>query len=459
MKNEIEKEATNDKSEVPADVFLNIQNSITLSRLIIYSEDDDGYNVELEGKNFFIRKGRNSSFVLPQKHASQMGMQMIMNQGLFLDLIEQDANAPREFIEAMMVHELREMEYVEHGLPDAHERAVHDETLYVLKHFVADIRNQYFDWAKTYRTHRKEAQDEKDVSQDNSFNHPVILSSPQISFYTKKDFLKRWKTSIEEVLTRRTSNLLNLGATGLRESEPKVDSVDHIPQGLFYINGQKHAQIYSFFDTEENPVGRLMESDWRRDDQIQSVDALDALMNDYLGPRAPAYYLVDELAVSDACTKQIAEVLAHPVAWRERCAPGRRLDYYFHEDQLDLVMACIRLLHTDKQWWYDFVQFLESNGFQNQALNYLYLKDLPQGRFVIQPSDYGHITAPQLEFVFTISKECCHSKKVELYSKLRGAGCKIQDGDRDSIRLILKSDEWRMIIEWIKIIENEMGVA
>ncbi|MBI4281221.1 hypothetical protein HY625_00185 [Candidatus Uhrbacteria bacterium] len=145
------------ESKAPGD----IRGMITLSRLQIEEEDKDGYHVVFEGKNFFIAKDPESSrFIFRRVNAAQQpSMQMEMRQeALLLPSTEifQDASAPKLWKEVMMLHEIRESEYVAAGFKDAHERAMNDEVLYIVKHFSPKDQRAYRAFAEAYRTRAKE---------------------------------------------------------------------------------------------------------------------------------------------------------------------------------------------------------------------------------------------------------------------------------------------------------------
>lgn len=135
-----------------------LQNQITFTRLSILQETDEQYRIQYGEREIFIRKGKESSFLMPSEYVGGgMRLQMTQFQQLNIDTqVLQDAGAPSDFIEVMMFHELREMEYVQARFIDAHNRAVHDEILYVLKFFQTEQQAEYFDWAAQYRRHAME---------------------------------------------------------------------------------------------------------------------------------------------------------------------------------------------------------------------------------------------------------------------------------------------------------------
>lgn len=58
---------------------------------------------------------------------------------------------PDEFIEAVLFHQLREMEYENAGFENAFERATNDEVLYAIKFFSAEKRDRFIAFACEYR--------------------------------------------------------------------------------------------------------------------------------------------------------------------------------------------------------------------------------------------------------------------------------------------------------------------
>lgn len=125
---------------------------IEFPRVNIIKEDEDTYTVEYNGEEVTINKagmehqgGAYSGGGTPTIELRQQMLQVLQPMhGLFLD-----REIPPEFREALIFHELREQEYG--GFEDAHQRAVHDEILYVLKHFSPELRKQYLEFAEKER--------------------------------------------------------------------------------------------------------------------------------------------------------------------------------------------------------------------------------------------------------------------------------------------------------------------
>lgn len=134
------------------DVLDTVKKLITFSRVRILETTETSYKVEFEGEKYSIIKDEKSYFVSGGFAGRNIGMRTELRQELVpLNSIFQDENAPDNFKEVMIFHEIKEKEYSDIGLEDAHNRAVHDEILYVLKHFDTETQQAYFKWAKEYR--------------------------------------------------------------------------------------------------------------------------------------------------------------------------------------------------------------------------------------------------------------------------------------------------------------------
>ncbi len=134
---------------------------IRIPRVVITEETADYYMVEFDGETYCFAKSDESSFQMGGGGSSGGGSLRMTQEiktitGTFLT---HDENIPAEFAEVIMLHELREEEYVSCGLEDAHDRAVNDEFLYVQKYFSPDAQKRYFAFARDYRHNavRKEA--------------------------------------------------------------------------------------------------------------------------------------------------------------------------------------------------------------------------------------------------------------------------------------------------------------
>jgi hypothetical protein len=127
-----------------------------LPRVTVLSEDDDVFEVEYGGETISVVKSDETCFIAEGGGAasgSGADLSMSLRQNVAINTgIFQDELA-REFMEVMIFHELREREYKEAGLEDAHQRAVHDEILYIMAH-LPHKQAEYFAFAKEYRESR-----------------------------------------------------------------------------------------------------------------------------------------------------------------------------------------------------------------------------------------------------------------------------------------------------------------
>ncbi len=132
-----------------------VRDAITLERVKITRETPDFFRVEYAGETYDIAKSRESSFVMGDNHPTT-GDMLVMEEKLEQLLVPstgifQDDTVPIEYKEVMIFHEISEMQYREADFEDAHERAVNDEILYVVKFFDEKTREQYLEFARKYR--------------------------------------------------------------------------------------------------------------------------------------------------------------------------------------------------------------------------------------------------------------------------------------------------------------------
>lgn len=136
-----------------------LSDMINIGRVHMISEDDDCYRVMYDGEQHTIQKSDETHFLAPpvvggggSGCSAELRLEPKLEQRLVLETgIFQDDSAPDEFKEVMMFHELREMEYKKAGFDDAHDRAVNDELLYVIKHFEPGMRKEYLRFAGNVR--------------------------------------------------------------------------------------------------------------------------------------------------------------------------------------------------------------------------------------------------------------------------------------------------------------------
>jgi hypothetical protein len=149
---------------------------ISLQRLKILEVTKTAYKVEYDGIKYLVTKADESTCVADAENHREsdeetdrecgagMSMRLELRQTLHFgsgDLFQDEA-VPEDFREVMIFHELREKEYKEGGFEDAHNRALNDELLYVMKHFDPEQQTAYCRWAKEYRERKlqeKEAQE------------------------------------------------------------------------------------------------------------------------------------------------------------------------------------------------------------------------------------------------------------------------------------------------------------
>lgn len=147
-----------EKDHISPDVIREAtETMVSLPRIRFLEEDEDTLEVEFGEQTYTIAKRGNVEFTGGSSISNgtvtpRLALRLKQSIVLRVDLgILIDAGVPKEFWEPMIVHEIREMEYAEHGLADKHERALQDELLYVLKHFDLDLQTRYLQFAKEYR--------------------------------------------------------------------------------------------------------------------------------------------------------------------------------------------------------------------------------------------------------------------------------------------------------------------
>ena len=112
---------------------MNLEDRINLPGIEIIEETEEGYRVNYDDEEVYISKSDESTFSLASP-SNGISQEQSLRQFLVPRAsITQDTDAPQEYLTAMMMHELREKEYAEAGFGNAHERALNDEVLFVLK--------------------------------------------------------------------------------------------------------------------------------------------------------------------------------------------------------------------------------------------------------------------------------------------------------------------------------------
>jgi hypothetical protein len=146
-----------DNPEIDGELVDMIKKQINTPRIEMLDQDEDFYHVKLGDEEFKIGKGESSEFI-DRTPSGGMGMSQQLVQSLEVIpglSIFQDESVKEEFKEIMMFHEISEIEHKRSGHKDAHQRAVHDEILYVLKYLDPQSQKEYFNWAKKVREEAK----------------------------------------------------------------------------------------------------------------------------------------------------------------------------------------------------------------------------------------------------------------------------------------------------------------
>jgi hypothetical protein len=182
-----------------------IREQIGFSRVKILERLKSGYQVEYEGEKIEIASGEISHWTSEGGSGGGAGMSQELRQTLVLipeSGIFQDDEAPDEFKEIIMFHELREKEYAEAGFEDAHERAVRDETLYVLQHFDGKTQKEYLNWAKGIRhTAQQEMLSKMAENEPGPFFHSIEsnLKAENIEVYARIAAEKNPSSALEQI--------------------------------------------------------------------------------------------------------------------------------------------------------------------------------------------------------------------------------------------------------------------
>jgi hypothetical protein len=135
---------------------------ISIPRLEILEETEEFFTVKLGEEEFHVAKSSESSFTVAGTSGARLAQRLEIRQVMLPDVgIFQDEEAPKEFKEVMILHEIREMEYKKAGFQDAHKRAMQDEVLYILKYFKPDLQQSYLEFARKYREITQKSFDEE----------------------------------------------------------------------------------------------------------------------------------------------------------------------------------------------------------------------------------------------------------------------------------------------------------
>lgn len=172
-----------------------------LPKVTLISEDKDEFIVEYKGEQISVEKNDETCFVSGGAvEAVGMGLRCALQQGLGItDKIYQDDEA-REFMDVMIFHEIREKEYKEAGFEDAHQRAVHDEILYIMVH-LPEKQRAYFEFAKEYREARAQQPDEDEKDAEN--NESADEESPEEIESRERELEERRREWVKEEALRQ----------------------------------------------------------------------------------------------------------------------------------------------------------------------------------------------------------------------------------------------------------------
>ena len=122
-----------------------------IERLEIIEETNSSYKVKYQNNIYEFIKDTESYFDSGTSQTLSMKQELVLEQRIISEnKIFQDETVPKEVKEIMMFHEIRELEYKENGLEDAHRRAVNDEIIYISKFFENKI-NDIFEFIIKYR--------------------------------------------------------------------------------------------------------------------------------------------------------------------------------------------------------------------------------------------------------------------------------------------------------------------
>ena len=194
-----------------------IKEVIQFPRLKIIGETDDSYLVEYGGQKISFAKGDESYFVKDPKSENSC------------------ENVPNEFTEVMVFHEMREIEY-ENSEISAHQKAVHDEVLSVLK-YLPELQGEYFVFAKKYRAaatananaKNEELQEDglsrkKEVIEAISYNGMKLGNVPKILQNDKEVVMAAVSSAGEGILKGGTVSeaMVNIIKVELAQNKDKV---------------------------------------------------------------------------------------------------------------------------------------------------------------------------------------------------------------------------------------------
>lgn len=110
---------------------------------------------------------------------------------------------PTKFYEPMIYHVIRKKKYLREGLPDATQRALADEEMYLSRYFTEEERNEYLRLMGEIgkkprviesRTSRSDLKEMRDIK-----NHPMVKKLVEAGFYQQEDVPSWYKKGTEDI--------------------------------------------------------------------------------------------------------------------------------------------------------------------------------------------------------------------------------------------------------------------
>lgn len=193
--------------------YLNIiQKQIVFPRVKILKVLEDHYVIRYGKEEMIVKKSNESFYASSWTNQITCGVKLALRHTLEilpLEWIFLDENAPQEFMEVIIFHEIRENFYREMNLENPHEQAVHDEILYAMKHLSIDQQQSYFVWAKNVRNQAlKKKWEAKRKMKSDEKKEPKKQDKMQSEIDKKK----------QETLEKRQKFLAQLGYVALDDS-------------------------------------------------------------------------------------------------------------------------------------------------------------------------------------------------------------------------------------------------
>ena len=157
---------------------MSIADLINLDRVKIKEETEESFIVKYKKDTYEIKKDKSADFM---GGPAEPRMMQAMNLEQHIEIIPEtrvlgDKSIPLEYKEVMMFHEIREQEYANHDFKDAHERAVNDEILYIMKFFDEKTRDGYLAFAAEQRAGQRPKKRKETMTFNDAYM--VVENSP-----------------------------------------------------------------------------------------------------------------------------------------------------------------------------------------------------------------------------------------------------------------------------------------